>query len=188
MFFNSKKRIASKIAPVIFGYLRTPFIFTSHLKEDGAFSPPYGFWMDAYILGFVQQLIALFIAIDFNGRAMPTEKKGEIAVQVIMQLAGEDWQQALTLMNKNAMAAEKDKEFERGGNDAATLYGAVTGRLKPDDPDPIVQKAQSLAKSMYADGQALGFGQSSHAALGGAIATLTINQHIKDTFLEEEAA
>lgn len=185
MFFNSKKKIANEIAVAIENSLRPAFILTEYL-QDGKFKPPFGFWMDDYIIGFTHQLTALFIKFDFNGDRWPPEKKGEVIIRVFENLCGDDWRQVLNTVRDYAHAENKNQEFIRGTNDAATMYLAVTGRLKPDDPDPILAEAKSLAASMHGTGEALGVESSDSTSLGGAVSMLTINKHIKEKYLEDD--
>lgn len=185
MFFNSKKKMATEIAVAIENSLRPAFVFTEYL-QDGQFKPPFGFWTDNYIIGFTHQLAAMFIKFDFGGDRWSPEKKGEVIIRTFEKLCGDDWRQLLNTVRDHAHAENKNQEFERGTNDATTMYLAVTGRLKPDDPDPILAQAKSLAASMHGSGEVLGIESSNASSLGGAISMLTINKHIKEKYLKEE--
>ncbi|MEW8524853.1 MAG: hypothetical protein AB2552_17535 [Candidatus Thiodiazotropha endolucinida] len=177
MFFKSKKKIAEEITVGVLNQFKPAFLYSKYIEKDGFFIPPKGFWTDNYIIGFTHQLILLSLDYDFNGKAMSVQKRGDIILMALQLICEDDWPLAIHSANNNFPKAEhdQDKEFARGSNDAATMYGAAIGRLKPDDPDPILKQAYSLASSMG----------PSYTSLVGAILILTITKHIKESFIKD---
>lgn len=187
MLFGKKKKISNEIALRVLNSLRASFAMTDHIDECGKFRPPFGFWMDDYIIGFCHMQIGLFITCFFDGKSMSTQKKGEIIMLSLSKICGDDWRQVMNRINDCTMGEAKGaEEYGRGAHDADTLFCAIYGLLTPDDNDPVLSEARSLAEAMHKD-QIMGNDTSSYAALGGAIALLTISKHIREKYLEKAA-
>lgn len=182
MFFNKDKSTAKKIATALVATLKTPFILTDHLTPNGRLHPPKGFYCDPYILGFCVGIANMSMTYDFNGANWDAMKRGNIIAETFGLLTSDDDEidtmcQCVALYSFDPNAAP---DYQRGTHDAETMYGAITGRLKSTDPDPILKQARSMARSMAE--QKMFLGSSDQSILGTAISYLTIHEHIKDKF------
>ncbi len=177
--------IAEQIGLALNNSLRPAFAYTRYLSSEYQFHPPAEIFKDAYVLGFLYGQVTLFIRYDFNGEAMSAEKKGEIIVSVWKYVCPDTYMEVAQAVNTyaatyalgNISNIKNGKDFKKGMEDAETMYGAATGRLKPDDPAPILNEAKKLAvECAFGD-------ENPNVALGGAVSLLTINKHIKEKYL-----
>jgi len=185
MFFNRNKKIAEEISIAVSNTFRPPFMFTKYLSSNGVFTSPLGFYTDLYVLGFINGLIGMFITFDYQGAHWSPEKKGLIILQVFRYLASEEEAKKMSEILVNFVDYRDNSEVRRGVNDAQTMYGAMTGRIKPDDPDPVLTEARKLAK-VY---EKMDFGMGPvdvNTGLGIAVGELTIHKHIKEKYIPEK--
>lgn len=186
MIFNTKNSIAKKVATAIENSFRAAFVQSEYLK-NGKFKPPFGFWLDPYVIGFTHVLAALFMKFEFGSDRWSPTKKGMIISLVLQNICGDDWRQFLNLANEFASAKNKNPEYERGGDDATTLYAAAMGRLRADNDNPVVVEARSLANSSHDELEALGLAKSHTASIAAFVSMLTIGKHISERYLEDDS-
>ncbi|MFN5589448.1 MAG: hypothetical protein ACK48P_06420 [Holosporales bacterium] len=188
--FNSKKRIASQISIAVMSTIRLCFVCSKHLDSQGIFHPPYNFWNDSYVVGFVYGLIGWFIHFDYSGSSMKTQDKGEIILRTFEQICGNDFTQAMAIIQASA-AAQNNAEFNLAVDHSATAYGAMSGRIKDDDPSALLAEARLLAQRTHSVNiemaSMLGTSASSNSSLGCAVLELSIIKHVKEKFLASTA-
>lgn len=182
MFFNKHKKAAKEVSVIVGNLIRVAFSGTSHLKADGEFRPPYGLWMDKYIIGFTFLFSSLLMQFECRLGDLPAHKKGEFMLIVFETVCGADAQLALKIYAENAQPGQQDPEFARGVDDAATYWGASTGNLKEDDPSPILAEAKKIVKVHHDIVGNIGFETSSSGSLGSAVLELTLQKHLKDKY------
>jgi len=189
--FNTKKRIASQIGIMVNNSLRSCFAGRIDIiDENGDFHPPYGFWNDQYIIGFIVLLISLSIKYDFRGDSFSTTKKGEIMLLSLMDICKEDWEQAKKIYFDNG--GNESDLFKKGGDDATVFYFAMSGRLKNDSNNPLVVKAKLLAEKQHKqyveNAKILGLTTSTYSSICLAIAELTLLNHIKENYYSKKSS
>jgi len=93
-------------------------------------------------------------------------------------------------VNQLGTERDKDLEFTKGIREAELAYGTISGRINPNDPDPLLQEARELAKNMRKNAglsSSLAISDSIESfvedSIGGAIMVLTITTHIKANYL-----
>jgi hypothetical protein len=182
MFFNKHKKAAKEVGVVVNNLMRVSFAGSSHLKLDGSFHPPYGLWTDKYIIGFISLFSSLLQQFEYRLDNLSSEKKGEFMLIVFQSVCGDDCQSVIQTYLTNAHPEHQDPEFSRGVDDAATYWGAIAGRLKEDDPSPVLAEAKKIAKGLHEVVGDLGFETSSSGSLGSAVLQLTLQKHIEDKF------
>ncbi len=186
--FNKNKKIANEIAAATMNTVRLCFATSKYLDERGIFHPPYGFWNDSYIVGFIYGLSGCFLHFDFSGSSIKTEDKGEIIVMVFANMCGNDYRQPMSIANDSALS-KQNKDFNLGAAHSSTAYGAMSGRLKENDPDPLLAQAKVLAKQQHdiniEMSGVLGISAAStNSSIGAAVIELTIMNHIKNKYLQ----
>jgi len=183
--FGGKKKIAGEIAVAISNTIRACFAQTEYIDRNGAFHPPYNFWSDVYIAGFVHMLISLFIKFEFSGDSMTLEKKGDISLLSLTQICKNDWSQVWGIIQNNT--PNESEDFKKGADDALPLFASITGRLKANSKDPLIEQAKLAAENRYKQNknmaEILGHSVSTNSAIGMAVMELTIMQHVKDIYL-----
>ena len=187
MVSKSKKEIADLIAGEVLNLFMPAFLSTKYLDDKHRFTPPANFWADTYIIGFAFRFADLLLTIDFDGEAMMPEEKEEIILLYTPQICGKVWQQVIQTVNQLGTERDKDLEFTKGIREAELAYGTISGRLNPNDPDPLLQEARELAKNMRRneglDDASVISDSIIEDSIGGAIMVLTITTHIKANYL-----
>ena len=182
--FNTA-RIASQIGIMVNNFLAPCFIvIDGPPDENGNFDPPYGFWSDQYVVGFVIALICAFINFDFNGNSFSAVKRGKIIILSLMQICKDDWEQASKIFSDN-INNESDL-FKKGADEAAIFYFAMTEKLKDDYNNPIIDEAKLLAKErhkIYVEtAKILNIELPNNVSLGPAIMELTLISYAKERY------
>ena len=189
--FNTKKRIASHVGIMVNNSLRSCFAGNIDIiDENGKFYPPYGFWSDHYVVGFVTFLVNLFLKYDFNGDSFSTTKKGEVFLLSLIEICKDDLKEVKKIYFDN-VGNESDL-FAKGADESLVFYSAMSGRLKTDSTNPIVVKAKLLAKKRHKhyieNAKILGLSSSNYSSTCSAIAELTLVSHIKENYYNKDTS
>lgn len=185
MFFNKKKKSAKEISHAVRNSLNVAFLHSNYMdREAGAISFPDNFWKDSYVIGFVHSLCGGFLHYVFGGANMSAEKKGEIIVLAFQDICQDEWLNTLQTANQLAVS-KSDVSFNKGSNDAATLFGTTFGLLKAGDNDPVLVEARELAKGL-ANGEVFPGAPEDKQLLATSVALLTINKHIRENYLLDQ--
>ena len=183
MFFNKHLKQGKEIGKVALGIIKPTFLGTDYFIGDNLF-PPIKLFEDRYVVGFFTSYVTTIINFVLGGKNWSAKKKGECIIEALEVIDPSQTliNNHLNLSKSNSYIQElrADKEFMRGGNDAETLVGVAYNYLKPDDPDPILTKAKSLAPSFEKELAFMEIGTpGSNTSLVSAVIFLTINSHIK---------
>ena len=178
IFFNSHKKTGKKIGQSIKEVLHQPF---NSLGK----SVPDNFYTDHYIYGFINASTTNLMAFVFGGKDWSQQKKGECIMEALLTIDPSNALLDFHIDNNfdpiKMQALQSSKNFKQGMNDATTIVGVIYGFLKPDDPDPILQKAKKLAdKTESMSAMFSEKGPNGH--LGGVVTSLTLMAYIKKKF------
>lgn len=182
MFFGKSRQQANEITTIILSLFRISFVGNRQVYAEGKFRPPYGFWIDPYILGFFNILIAMFIKHEFDGDSMSLNSKTKIMMRVYQAICGGEAQQVM--MMSDHFRLNKDPVFLQGADDAMRVYGAVSGRFI-NDKDPLIDEAKRLAPLITQNDLNDIPGSSDYKSLGMAVVCLTLTNHIKQKYLSK---
>ena len=142
IFFNSHKKTGKKIGQSIKEVLHQPF---NSLGK----SVPDNLYTDHYIYGFINASTTNLMVFVFGGKDWSQQKKGECIMEALLTIDPSNTLLDFHIDNNfdstKIQALQNSKNFKQGMNDATTIVGVIYGFLKPDDPDPILQKAKKLA-------------------------------------------
>ena len=188
MFFSNHKKRARELGQGIENTLKVPFLGSPHLSifGGGEFSPPDGFYRDPYILGTIISLAQLTLHLVEKGANWSQTKKGEYLSEAYSVLDPNGDQGLQETLHSDMPSMREDVEFKRGLNDAGTLFGVMFGKIKPDDPDPILVEARLRAPEFERISRGLGLGGDANSGLADAVADLTIRKHIRQNYLGEQ--
>ena len=178
IFFNSHKKTGKKIGQSIKEVLHQPF---NSLGK----SVPDNLYTDHYIYGFINASTTNLMAFVFGGKDWSQQKKGECIMEALLTIDPSNTLLDFHIDNNfdstKIQALQNSKNFKQGMNDATTIVGVIYGFLKPDDPDPILQKAKKLADKTESMSAMFGEkGPDGH--LGGVVTSLTLMAYIKKKF------
>lgn len=177
---------SSQISIAVMNTIRLCFVGSKHLDSQGVFHPPYNFWNDSYIVGFVYGLIGCFIHFDFSGSSIKAQDKGEIVLRTFEQICGNDFTQAMAVIRASA-ASQTNVEFNLGVDHSTTAYGAMSGRIKDNDPSTLLAEARLLAQKTHSVNievaSMIGTSTSSNSSLGSAVLELSMIKYVKENFL-----
>ena len=188
MFFSSHKKRARELGQEIQNSLKIPFLGSPHLSIDGGgeFSPPDGFYRDTYIFGMILLLIQLTIQYVEKGSNWSQTKKEEYLMEAFSVLDPNGDQGLQETLVSDVSDMREDAEFKRGSHDAGTLFGVMFGKIKPDDPDPILVEARLRAPEFERISRGLGLSGDANSSLGAAVSDLTIGKHVRQNYLGEQ--
>jgi hypothetical protein len=182
MFFSSYKSAAKEVAQRLRQTIQVGLVNTGDSFETiSNVAIPSSIFKDIYISGFVEGFVMSFLALVYNGRSWTrnTTKLGyyflEIYKNIGMTSESEMFNVKLKTDRNFLIELDKDKLYEKGIQGAQTLVGAALGRLKPNDPDPILIKAKRMAEAMP---NILG-NETPKSKLCNAIIELTISERLK---------
>lgn len=113
-------------------------------SEWGPGIPP-GFWDSGYIIGFLHLLIGYYAKIATDGK-ITGEGLGYVAEEVYTALAHQDG--AAILRRATGLINSQDKEFNRGADDATTVFFYSIGRLRDEERNPLVVEAKQAAAAL----------------------------------------
>ena len=175
IFFNSHKKTGKKIGQSIKEVLHQPF---NSLGK----SVPDNLYTDHYIYGFINASTTNLMAFVFGGKDWSQQKKGECIMEALLTIDPSNTLLDFHIDNNfdstKIQALQNSKNFKQGMNDATTIVGVIYGFLKPDDPDPILQKAKKLADKT--ESMSAMFGEKGpNGHLGGVVTSLTLMAYIK---------
>tara|TARA_A100001011_G_C14152505_1_gene774610 strand:+ start:351 stop:938 length:588 start_codon:yes stop_codon:yes gene_type:complete len=178
IFFNSHKKTGKKIGQSIKEVLHQPF---NSLGK----SVPDNLYTDHYIYGFINASTTNLMAFVFGGKDWSQQKKGECIMEALLTIDPSNTLLDFHIDNNfdstKIQALQNSKNFKQGMNDATTIVGVIYGFLKPDDPDPILQKAKKLADKT--ESMSAMFGEKGpNGHLGGVVTSLTLMAYIKKKF------
>ena len=178
IFFNSHKKTGKKIGQSIKEVLHQPF---NSLGK----SVPDNLYTDHYIYGFINASTTNLMAFVFGGKDWSQQKKGECIMEALLTIDPSNTLLDFHIDNNfdstKIQALQNSKNFKQGMNDATTIVGVIYGFLKPDDPDPILQKAKKLAEKT--ESMSAMFGEKGpNGHLGGVVTSLTLMAYIKKKF------
>jgi hypothetical protein len=179
MFFNKKAKIAKEISNAILNLIRANLIGLSHLPSE-KFTPPYGFWLDPYVFGFINGLFDAFMKFDFGGDNMSLKKRTEIRYLCLGQICENDAMAAIR--QGQELLKVQDTDLHRGMNDALTIYQVVSGRMIDNDENPTLVEARKIAPSFRDILEEAADERSSTAALLSAVYSLTLGKHISEKY------
>ena len=184
MFFNKHIKQGEQLGSECLAMIKRCFAFDRGLDfEQNTFTPPADFFDDLYIRGFIASWIAYLIEFDFNGVNWKTEKKGECvhAAMKTIDPSGKLYDHHLSLVDlavRERVLGSDD--FKKGQNDAISWVGTLYQRLPENDPDPLIQEAKQLAKTLDKEVHPIGTRQErTLGALGAAFFMLTIFKYVK---------
>ena len=125
------------------------------------------------------------MAFVFGGKDWSQQKKGECIMEALLTIDPSNALLDFHIDNNfdptKMQALQSSKNFKQGMNDATTIVGVIYGFLKPDDPDPILQKAKKLAEKT--ESMSAMFGEKGpNGHLGGVVTSLTLMAYIKKKF------
>ena len=178
IFFNNHKKTGKKIGQSIKEVLHQPF---NSLGK----SVPDNLYTDHYIYGFINASTTNLMAFVFGGKDWSQQKKGECIMEALLTIDPSNTLLDFHIDNNfdstKIQALQNSKNFKQGMNDATTIVGVIYGFLKPDDPDPILQKAKKLADKT--ESMSAMFGEKGpNGHLGGVVTSLTLMAYIKKKF------
>ena len=180
IFFNSHKKTGKKIGQSMKEVLHMAF------KSCGI-SLPDNFYTDEYIYGYINASITNLMTYVFGGKDWSQQKKGECIMEALSTIDPSNALLDFHIDNNfdpvKMQALQNSKNFKQGMNDATTVIGVIYGFLKPDDPDPILQKAKKLAEKT--ESMSAMFGEKGpNGHLGGVVSSLTLFAYIKKKFIK----
>tara|TARA_A100001011_G_scaffold77870_1_gene80247 strand:- start:389 stop:940 length:552 start_codon:yes stop_codon:yes gene_type:complete len=178
IFFNSHKKTGKKIGQAMRVELNRPF----HALGK---SLPDNFYTDEYIYGYINTSITNLMTYVLGGKDWSPQKKGECIIEALTAIDPSnrllDFHVDNSLDPVKLQKLQNSKNFKQGMNDATTVIGVIYGFLKPDDPDPILQKAKKIAEKTESMSGMFGVkGPNEH--LGGVVTYLTLMAYIKKKF------
>jgi len=180
IFFNSHKKTGKKIGQSMKEVL--------HLAFKGyGMTLPDNFYTDEYIYGYINASTTNLMTFVFGGKDWSHQKKGECIMEAFSTIDPSNALLDFHIDNNfdpvKLQALHSSKNFKQGMNDATTVIGVIYGFLKPDDPDPILQKAKKLAEKTEPTSAMFGEkGPNGH--LGGVVSSLTLFAYIKKKFIK----
>jgi hypothetical protein len=150
-------------------------------------SQPDNFYTDEYIYGYINASITNLMTYVFGGKDWSHQKKGECIMEALSTIDPSNALLDFHIDNNfdpvKLQALQNSKNFKQGMNDATTVIGVIYGFLKPDDPDPILQKAKKLAEKT--ESMSAMFGEKGpNGHLGGVVSSLTLFAYIKKKFIK----
>jgi hypothetical protein len=114
------------------------------LQVSGGPGVPAGMWEDPYILGFTYLTIGGWA--KFTTRGKIGEDIALVLVDVFSTITNTNGLAIARLASK--LADAEDPEFNRGQDNAATLFLYANSQPKSDENNPIVQSAKLSAKAL----------------------------------------
>ena len=180
IFFNSHKKTGKKIGQSMNEVLHLAF-------KSCRISQPDNFYTDEYIYGYINASITNLMTYVFGGKDWSHQKKGECIMEALSTIDPSNALLDFHIDNNfdpvKMQALQNSKNFKQGMNDATTVIGVIYGFLKPDDPDPILQKAKKLAEKT--ESMSAMFGEKGpNGHLGGVVSSLTLFAYIKKKFIK----
>ena len=128
------------------------------------------------------------MAFVFGGKDWSHKKKGECIMEAFSTIDPSNALLDFHIDNNfdpiKMQALQNSKNFKQGMNDATTVIGVIYGFLKPDDPDPILQKAKKLAEKTGPITSAMFGDKGPSGHLGGVVSSLTLFAYIKKKFIK----
>ena len=186
MFFNKHKKQGAEVGKAALETIVKKAFIGTQFYDDINFNPPEGMFNDKYIRGYFTNYIDLHIIFIFNGRNWDSRKKGEFLLEAFDKI---DPSQTLSKnhlqMGRDislALELRDDNSFKKGQEDSTTFVGTLFNKLRPDDPDPVLEKARKLAPKLAKENIALGLPSSENLDLATAVYMLTFYEYIKENW------
>jgi hypothetical protein len=187
MFFNKGKKVAGEIKPMVERTLKSMFVGTKYLDQaSGAFYPPFTFYEDPYIRGFVTGASEHLSRAMFDSRAWSSSTRGNFWITLwVLMLGGLEGETVARELSKTLLeGAIRQPVFFRGYDAGRLAILSGLGLVESNESDPIWMEAQALAPELHEELLASGTGsKSSSVTLSLAVANLTLRHHIQSNYL-----
>ena len=182
MFFSQHVKQGREVGAEGLKLLKNCFEGTRYVQGDD-FNPPHDLFDDLYIRGYFTSYFGYIKDFAYGGETWSSQRKGEFAQEAMLSIdpSGKFLKHHLNMAQsqKNMEETMSSREFGEGNNAAITLVGSSYNRLLPDDPDPILAEARTLAKKL-----ANAAGQD--GALGAAIVMITIRSYVSSKWSDDD--
>ena len=170
LFFNTHIKKGKEIGLAVRGMLSTACIGTGFLENVSPKPLPKSFFEDLYISAFTIVSCSLLMKYQMGGLNWSHEKSGECIAEAlqIIDPTGQLWKFHLGITQEFVEQAE----FLRGREAGTTVFGVIHGKLRPDDPDPLLAAARKMVV------------ESNHKIdLAFAVTKLSIMDHIQKKYV-----
>ena len=171
LFFNTHVKKGKEIGTAVRGILSTACIGTGYFDPVAPKQLPSNFFEDNYVRAFTTVTCALLMKYQMGGMNWSTEKSGECIAEALHFIDPTDELWRLHLDTTPEVVEQPD--FVSGREAATTLYGVIHGKLRLDDPDPVLAEAKKIVAE-----------SNGRVDLVFAVTKLTIINHIQAKYRE----
>jgi hypothetical protein len=129
---------------------------------------PPQFWRDAFVVGFVAQIVVTIINVVTRGK-LSSEQRGRVLLDVLNDVGCPS---SIFMDRLSDLSQNRNAEFMEGGRNAETVLAyTMSHRAMPDDPD--VAAAAQFAKSATLTGSV------DRAEIGGSLMYMLFTQVVQ---------